>query len=210
MRSDGCWAIKLSFHAVVNAIAHIHIETPRLTKERFDAGGAPAIAVAGGVVLEYASVSTAKPKASCRPLGVSTAGSRSGRGRPARQGGRRRIGGGLGGLEGSWWLWEWLLLAGSHAIPLTPGRAWAIMEPSRSRPLKAMSEEQLKTFLEAVKADAGLQEKLKAAKDAAGVVAIAKAAGFAISVEELQKTQAELSEEELEAVTGVDFMKITN
>ena len=38
-------------HAVVDAIAHIHIKTPRLTKERFVAGGAAAIAVAGGVVL---------------------------------------------------------------------------------------------------------------------------------------------------------------
>jgi predicted ribosomally synthesized peptide with nif11-like leader len=36
-----------------------------------------------------------------------------------------------------------------------------------------MSEEQLKAFLEAVKADAGLQEKLKAASDADAVVAIA-------------------------------------
>ena len=39
------------FHAVVNAIAHIHIETPRLTKQGFVAGGAAAVAVAGGVVL---------------------------------------------------------------------------------------------------------------------------------------------------------------
>ena len=36
---------------MVNAIADIHIETPRLTKERFVAGGAAAEAVAGGVVL---------------------------------------------------------------------------------------------------------------------------------------------------------------
>ena len=38
-------------HAVVDAIAHIHIETPWLTKERFVAGGAAAITVASGVVL---------------------------------------------------------------------------------------------------------------------------------------------------------------
>ena len=31
----------------VNAIAHIHIETPRLTKQRFVAGRAAAVAVAG-------------------------------------------------------------------------------------------------------------------------------------------------------------------
>ena len=65
-----------------------------------------------------------------------------------------------------------------------------------------MSEEQLKAFLEAVKADAGLQEKLRAAGDADAVVAIAKAAGFVISVEELKRAQAEVSEEELEGVAG--------
>ena len=69
-------------------------------------------------------------------------------------------------------------------------------------PLQAMSEEQLKAFLEAVKADASLQEKLKPAEDADAVVAIAKAAGFVISAEELKKSQAELSEEELEGVAG--------
>ena len=41
-----------------------------------------------------------------------------------------------------------------------------------------MSEEQLKAFVEAVKADATLQEKLNAAADADAVVAISKAAGF--------------------------------
>ena len=65
-----------------------------------------------------------------------------------------------------------------------------------------MSEEQVRAFLEAVKADAGLQEKLKAAGDAETVVAIAKAAGFVISADDLKKAQAELSEEELEGVTG--------
>ncbi len=65
-----------------------------------------------------------------------------------------------------------------------------------------MSEEQLKAFLEAVKADAGLQEKLKAAADADAVVAIAKAAGFVIAAEELMKTQEEVSEEEMEGVAG--------
>ena len=38
-----------------------------------------------------------------------------------------------------------------------------------------MSEEQLKAFLEKVKADTSLQEKLKAAADNDAVVAIAKA-----------------------------------
>jgi predicted ribosomally synthesized peptide with nif11-like leader len=67
-----------------------------------------------------------------------------------------------------------------------------------------MSEEQLKAFMEAVKADAGLQEKLNAAADADAVVAIAKEVGFVISAEELQPAQAgtEISEEELEGISG--------
>ena len=65
-----------------------------------------------------------------------------------------------------------------------------------------MSEEQLKAFLEAVKADAGLQEKLKGAADVDAVVAIAKAAGFIISAEELKSAQAELSDEEVEGAFG--------
>ena len=71
-----------------------------------------------------------------------------------------------------------------------------------------MSEEQLKAFMEAVKADAGLQEKLNSAADSDAVVAIAKAAGFMISAEELQRAQAEISEEELEGVTGGNFSKV--
>ena len=37
--------------AVVNAIAHLNIKPPRLTKERFVAGTAAAVAVAGGFLL---------------------------------------------------------------------------------------------------------------------------------------------------------------
>ena len=69
-----------------------------------------------------------------------------------------------------------------------------------------MSEEQLKGFLEAVAADAELQEKLKAATDVEAVVAIAEAAGFVVSAEELEalvlQVQAEMSEEELQGVVG--------
>ena len=67
---------------------------------------------------------------------------------------------------------------------------------------KAMSEEQFKAFLEAVKADAGLKEKLNAAANADVVVEIAKEAGFVISADELQLAQSEVSEEELEGVAG--------
>jgi predicted ribosomally synthesized peptide with nif11-like leader len=66
-----------------------------------------------------------------------------------------------------------------------------------------MSEEQLKAFLEAVKADAELQEKLNAAADVDSVVEIAKNASFEISADELQRAQAEaLEDEELEGVAG--------
>jgi len=41
----------VSLHAVVDAVAHIEVKATRLTKERFVAGCAVAIAVAGGVVL---------------------------------------------------------------------------------------------------------------------------------------------------------------
>ncbi len=65
-----------------------------------------------------------------------------------------------------------------------------------------MSEEHLKAFLEKVKADTSLQEKLKAAADANAVAAIAKEVGFSISADDLTKAQSELSEEELDGVAG--------
>ena len=69
-------------------------------------------------------------------------------------------------------------------------------------PTRRMSEEQLKAFMEAVKADADLQKELKAAGDTDAVVAIAKAAGFVISSGELQRAKEEVSENELERVVG--------
>ena len=65
-----------------------------------------------------------------------------------------------------------------------------------------MSEEQLKAFLEKVKADTSLQEKLKAASDADAVVSIAKEEGFRISADDLKNAQSELSDEGLESVAG--------
>jgi len=65
-----------------------------------------------------------------------------------------------------------------------------------------MSDDQLKVFLEAVRADAGLREQLQGAADADAVVAIAKTAGFVISAEELKKVQSEVSEEELQTMAG--------
>ena len=72
----------------------------------------------------------------------------------------------------------------------------------RSLPFQTMSKEKLAAFLEAVRANAGLQEQLKGVGDADAVVAIAKAAGFVISAEELKRAQEEVSEEELEGVAG--------
>jgi len=70
-----------------------------------------------------------------------------------------------------------------------------------------MSEEQLKAFLEKVKGDSSLQEKLKAASDADAALAIAKEAGFAITAEDIQSMQSatELSDDELEGVAGGTF-----
>jgi len=58
-----------------------------------------------------------------------------------------------------------------------------------------MSEEQLKAFKSAVEADEGLQEQLKTVTDVFAVVAIAKAAGFVITAEELVRAQGEFSED---------------
>ena len=74
-----------------------------------------------------------------------------------------------------------------------------------------MSEEQLKAFIEKVKADTILQEQLKAATDSDAILAIAKEAGFSISAEELTKSQSEVSDEELEAAAGgcvIEFLSL--
>ena len=65
-----------------------------------------------------------------------------------------------------------------------------------------MSKEQLKAFLEKVKADTSLQEQLNAATNIDAVVEIAKASGFVISADDLKKAQAEVSDEELENAAG--------
>ncbi len=67
-----------------------------------------------------------------------------------------------------------------------------------------MSEEQFKAFLEKVEGDTSLQEQLNGAADSDAVVEIAKAAGFAITSEDIQSMPevVELSDEELESVAG--------
>ena len=68
-----------------------------------------------------------------------------------------------------------------------------------------MSEEQLKAFLQKVKGDTSLQDKLKAAASPEAAIEIAKDAGFAITAEDIQSMQSqsgELSDEELEGAAG--------
>ncbi|WP_114993687.1 Nif11-like leader peptide family natural product precursor [Synechococcus sp. UW179A] len=66
-----------------------------------------------------------------------------------------------------------------------------------------MSEEQLKAFLEKVKGDTSLQEKLKAAASPEAAMDIAKEAGFSITAEDIQSMQSEsVNDEELEGVAG--------
>ena len=65
-----------------------------------------------------------------------------------------------------------------------------------------MSAEQLESFLANVQTDTRLQEELSASTDAYVVVAIAKDAGFFISVDDLENAKTMLSEEELGVVAG--------
>ena len=61
-----------------------------------------------------------------------------------------------------------------------------------------MSEKQLKAFLEKVKGDTTLQEKLEAAKSPEDVVGIAKEHGLEFTADKI----TELSDEELEVLAG--------
>ena len=72
-----------------------------------------------------------------------------------------------------------------------------------------MSEEQLKAFLEKLKADTSLQEKLKGAKNFDEVISIAKESGYEFTADALDQSLQltidkanELSDQELENVVG--------
>ena len=78
----------------------------------------------------------------------------------------------------------------------------AVRPRTTTRTVESMSDDQLQAFLKQVKADVTLQEKVKAASDADAVVAIAKDAGFAIAVSQLEANQVDLSDEELEGLSG--------
>ena len=63
-----------------------------------------------------------------------------------------------------------------------------------------MSIEQLKAFIAKAQSDPSIQEQLKA--EGADLVAIAKAAGFTIKQQDILRQASELSDEELEGVSG--------
>ena len=67
-----------------------------------------------------------------------------------------------------------------------------------------MPDDQFKAFMEDVEDDAALQEKVhtEANRYADAVVAIAKEAGFGITAEDVKRAQLEISEDDLEGVTG--------
>ena len=68
-----------------------------------------------------------------------------------------------------------------------------------------MSEEQLKAFLEKVKADTGLQERLEGAASPEAGIEIAKDAGFSITAEDIQSMQSatgEVSDWKVQLVVG--------
>ena len=60
-----------------------------------------------------------------------------------------------------------------------------------------MSDEQLKAFWDTIQSDSALQQKLQGVTDPAAIVDIGKEAGFVVSIDEVQKAQAELSNVEL-------------
>jgi predicted ribosomally synthesized peptide with nif11-like leader len=69
-----------------------------------------------------------------------------------------------------------------------------------------MSQEQFTAFIEKVKADTSLQEKVKTAVTPEDAIKIAKETGFVITVEDIQSMQesatVELSDDELEGAAG--------
>ena len=94
---------------MVNAIAHIHIKPPWLAKQGFVAGGAAAVAVAGGLALairlrfhnhapQQLTIRLAPHQQAADELGGNLLG----------VAGVEGLGEVLGGLGRAWWLWGWL------------------------------------------------------------------------------------------------------
>jgi len=68
-----------------------------------------------------------------------------------------------------------------------------------------MSLESAREFVEKYKKDADLSAKMAGAKSGAEKMAVARAAGFSFTHEELAKVSEELSETELDAVVGGEW-----
>jgi predicted ribosomally synthesized peptide with nif11-like leader len=77
-----------------------------------------------------------------------------------------------------------------------------------------MSGDQLTALLAKLEDDAGLREKLKGAADLGAAIAMAKEAGFDVTMEDWLRHQAqntvELSDEELEEAAGGTFIYTIN
>lgn len=65
-----------------------------------------------------------------------------------------------------------------------------------------MTEQQLTAFLEKLKGDSGLADRIRRAPDAKSYVAIANEAGLSLTAEDLEMSKANLSEAELEGYSG--------
>ncbi len=117
----------------------------------------------------------------------------------------------MGELGWEGWLWEWLCEEVLRNADECLRMGYNI---GAHRTTQAMSEEQLTVLLAKVKEDAGLQEKLKGAADLDAAVAMAQEAGFDVSKADWLKHQAkqtiELSNEELERVTGGQALYVEN
>jgi hypothetical protein len=94
---------------VVNAIAHIDIKTPWLTKQGFVAGAAAAMPMTSGLVLgislgfhKYAPQQLASGLAFHQQAADEVGGDNFG------GAGEESLGEGREGLGWAWWLWEWL------------------------------------------------------------------------------------------------------
>ena len=107
---------------------------------------------------------------------------------------REILGDELGGYGGGW--------SDKPASPKSDNAACRRDNEMKEAPFFQMSEEQLKAFLEKVKGDTSLQEKLKLADNAEAVAAIAKEAGFNVSADLITKAQSEITEEDLGVVRG--------
>ena len=92
--------------AVVNAIAQIDIKPPRLPKQRVVAGGAAAVAVAGGVVLRIRlRFHNHAPQQLPSGLALHQQAADEVGGDLLGGAGEEGLGEVLGGLGRAWWLW---------------------------------------------------------------------------------------------------------